>query len=509
MKHRTTFPLVVLPLLWSFSISLENLQAQDSLSLIQEPAQERNLLNDTVSVTSGFTAVLLPAEQTVATSSPAAGPRSQRRRGTTDNVGFDPATFVRIYEDTKDHGHLEIHNPRSRRDAGSHLSVDADSSIVIVPDPSLLQNSDLSLNKLFISAVLASGDKQQNVEVVGYSEIGKDKASTEAQRGMAFQTTDNIKNMVVDMVFTSVDILKYVYKVDPSTSILEEAVQKNIRSATVDDALLQRAKDRFGLYQPEIQATATFFSDQHNLSIVRLLGSEIFWIDSNSLEQIAKQYQDDLRVAFDPNSKEPPARAALAELLERTKLVVEDFRDLLLAVRAEETRSCTGDEKEGTCTCVQKGIGAGLTEEDKKTLTKTLMRTCAIETISEDMRSKAFRGLSKLFSPGAVSLRAAKAADGNLLTLTLEAVGADGSPVGIPAVFEIDIKKYGSKIVWGPSLLFVRRLGVTATEASPPTGSTTAPINRINFAPAPGVTFGIAYFKRGTTAGDKLLRGRS
>jgi hypothetical protein len=506
MKHRIIFPLVLLSLLWSFSISVGNLQAQDPLSLIHEPAQERILLN-TVSATSSFAAVPHLTEQSVSTSSPAPGQRSQRRHGTTDNVGFDPATFVRIYEDTKDHGHLEIHNPKSRRDAGSHLSVDAESSIIIVPDPGLLQNSDLSLNKLFMSAVLASGDRQQNVEVVGYSEIGKDKASTEAQRGMAFQTTDNIKNMVVDMVFTAVDILKYVYKVDPNTSILDEAVQNNIRSATVDDALLQRAKDRFGLYQPEIQAIGTFFGDQHNLSIVRLLGSEIFWIDSNSLEQIAKQYQDDVRVAFDPNSKEPAAKAALVELLERTKLVVEDFRDLLLAVKAEQSRSCVGGEKEGTCACVQKAIGAGVSEEDRKTLTKTLMRTCAIETISEAMRSKAFEGLSKLFSPGAISLRAAKAADGNLLTLTLEAVGADGSPVGIPAVFEIDIKKYGSKIVWGPSLLFVRRLGVTAAEASPPTGSTAAPINKINFAPSPGMTFGIAYFKRGTTAGDKFLRG--
>src|SRR5215472_2540278 len=172
MRHRFAFPLVVISLLMSFSISLRSLQAQDPLSLIHEPAQERNLLNGTVSVTSGFTSVPVPTEQTAATSSPTAGPRSQRRRGTMDNVGFDPATFVRIYEDTKDRGHLEIHNPRSRRDAVSHLSVDTDSSIVIVPDSSLLQNSDLSLNKLFISAVLASGDKQQNVEVVGYSEIG-------------------------------------------------------------------------------------------------------------------------------------------------------------------------------------------------------------------------------------------------------------------------------------------------------------------------------------------------
>src|SRR5258706_8663922 len=446
-------------------------------------------------IPSWFSPILVRAQETSSQS------------GVPDNTSFDPATFVRIYEYTKDRGHIEIHNPGSRHDIGTHLSVDAESSVVIVPDATLLQHSELSLNKLFMSAVLASGDKQQNVEGVGYSEVGKDKASTAAQRGMAFQTADNIKNMVVNMAFTSVDILKYVYQIDANESVLDATAQAKIKSATNDAALLQRAKERFGLYKPEIQAIGDFFTNEQNLSIMRVLGSQIFWIDSNSLEQIAKQYQDNARIAFDPNSKEQAANDALYKLLERTKLVVQDFRDLLLAVKAEENRtgsigaaSATPDKK--PCPCAEETMGPGLTEADKKHLT----RICAIERVSQNTQSKAFQGLTKLFAPGFVSLRAAKAADGNLLTLTIEAMGADGSPVGIPAVFEIDIKKYGTRIVWGPSLLFVRRLGVTDAEATPPTGSATAPVNRINFAPSPGTTFGVAYFKRGTGGWDKFLR---
>jgi len=105
-------------------------------------------------------------------------------------------------------------------------------------------------------------------------------------------------------------------------------------------------------------------------------------------------------------------------------------------------------------------------------------------------------------------LRRAKASDGDLLTLTLEAMAADGSPVGIKAVFEIDIKKYGAKIQWSPSLLFVHRNGVTHAEAFP-TAATTPPINRVNFAPSPGMTFGIAYFMGSPTSTEGILVGTS
>jgi len=119
-----------------------------------------------------------PAQTNSADMGAAKQVRSRNREG--NSSGFDPATFVEIYEDTKAGGHIRIHNPAHSHKRGSHLSVDAESSVVIVPDSSLLENSDLSLNKLFMSAVLSSGDKQQNLEVVGYSEVGKDKSSTAA-----------------------------------------------------------------------------------------------------------------------------------------------------------------------------------------------------------------------------------------------------------------------------------------------------------------------------------------
>src|SRR6266852_3302612 len=97
---------------------------------------------------------------------------------TTDSKqGFNPATFVSIYEDTKARGRITVYDPPKPPEcSGTRLSVDAESAILVVPQ--IPKGSDLSLNKLFISAVLTSGDKKQNLEVVGYSEVGKDKAST-------------------------------------------------------------------------------------------------------------------------------------------------------------------------------------------------------------------------------------------------------------------------------------------------------------------------------------------
>jgi hypothetical protein len=69
---------------------------------------------------------------------------------------FDPASFVRIYEDTRGGKRIPIYGPGC--DGNTQLSVDSRSSIVIVPDPGAL-GEDVPLNKLFIKATLASADE--------------------------------------------------------------------------------------------------------------------------------------------------------------------------------------------------------------------------------------------------------------------------------------------------------------------------------------------------------------
>ena len=121
----------------------------------------------------------------------------------------------------------------------------------------------------------------------------------------------------------------------------------------------------------------------------------------------------------------------------------------------------------------------------------------------ECKRHKAFEELSKLFVPGTIFLPSAKAQDGDRLTITLESRGAGAEPEqGVTARFEVAVKKYGVKRVLEDSFLFLRRLGLqaSATELGP---------KEVNFAPAPGVTFGVSFHKRGEQRGDKFLRALS
>src|ERR1700751_5093365 len=75
-----------------------------------------------------------------------------------DSRGFNPAAFIYIFEDTKARGRITVYDPPKPPDCGgTRLSVDAESAILVVPK--IPTGSDLSLNKLFISAVLTSGDK--------------------------------------------------------------------------------------------------------------------------------------------------------------------------------------------------------------------------------------------------------------------------------------------------------------------------------------------------------------
>src|SRR5207245_462183 len=90
----------------------------------------------------------------------------------------------------------------------------------------------------------------------------------------------------------------------------------------------------------------------------------------------------------------------------------------------------------------------------------------AIGDYAKSQRKSAFGRLKNLLATGTISLAASKAKDGDRLTLKVESCPSDCSQGGIPAVFEIAIKKYGAKIQWSPSLLFVRRLSVTDAEAT-------------------------------------------
>jgi hypothetical protein len=427
---------------------------------------------------------------------------------------IDPSTFIHIFEDTKTGKRWSLYEPEPKGQKRSlQLTADLDSSLVIVPDGHKM-GDDPALNKLYMTAKLASGDTSKDIAVTGYAEIGKDKASMASQSGAAFQSAANVEAMIFNMAYTVGDILRFVYpasQINTSQPIstpltIEEWLKQNaeidfrtqpvtdidkriataIQSNKLDDAALQPVRERFRLYQPEIQAISDFFVQKGNLEIVEKVGVEIFWIDRDSMERIAQQFKDNIQTAFDPKSTPQAQAQALQDLLERVKLVYKDFGDFRREIRDEMTTTREAESH-------TKGEWDAIFQE-------------AILTVAAERRKVAFGQLKKLLATGSISLTANQAKDGDRLTLTVESVPADGGTEGIPVVFEITIKKYGAKIQWSPSLLFVRRLGVTDAEAAPATGSTATPLNRVNFAPSPGMTFGIAYFKRGYSSWDKFVR---
>jgi roadblock/LC7 domain-containing protein len=428
----------------------------------------------------------------------------------TAGTSLDPATFIRLYEDTKAGNRFSVYEPvQTISKKGLQLTADLESSIVIEPDAAKMAE-DLSLNKLYITAKLASGNSSKDVVVNGYSEIGKDKSTMAAQTGAAFESAADVQAMVLNMAYTAGDIVRFVYQpstqtisgtvdfttwvsghkdVDFSSSDAQQitnAIAAAVRDKKSNDEALTRLRNRLRLYQPEIQAISSFLLRSENLEIVEKLGVKIFWIDRDSMTRIAQQYKDNIQIAFDAKSTDEAQLNALQDLLERTKLVYHDF----------------GDVRREIMTGVSSKYG-GETHSDAEWEAKYQK---ALQEFAITQRTKAIGELKKLLATGSISLTENQAKDGDRLIVTVESVPSGSDSGGIPVVFEIAIKKYGAKIQWSPSLLFIRRLGVTDAEASPPSGSTAAPLNRINFAPSPGMTFGVAYFKRGQSSGDKFMR---
>src|SRR5262249_40062964 len=115
---------------------------------------------------------------------------------------IDPSTFIHIFEDTKTGKRWLLYAPEPQGQKRSlQLTADLDSSLVIVPD-GLKMGDDPALNKLFMTAKLASGDTSKDIPVIGYAEIGRDRATMASQSGAAFQSAANVQAMIFNMAYT-------------------------------------------------------------------------------------------------------------------------------------------------------------------------------------------------------------------------------------------------------------------------------------------------------------------
>ena len=101
-----------------------------------------------------------------------------------------------------------------------------------------------------------------------------------------------------------------------------------------------------------------------------------------------------------------------------------------------------------------------------------------------------------LLAPGTIDLAKYKAADGDALTITVQARSTSGDANGgVSRDFQIGIRKYHARVMTASSAFYLRRNGTILDDQGKPISQT--------FAPAPGVTFGPVFYSRGMKKGPE------
>ena len=457
---------------------------------------------------------------------------------------ISPASYIAIYEDTGRGNHIPLYLPG---DAGTQkhqrLTVDEDSMIVIIPDPDKM-NENAGLNKLFISAELHADNTKTNLEVEGYSEIGKDRSKTAAQRGMTFQSEANLQALILKMA-------------QAARSIVAAACGKSENDwevvYTENCGKTKEAEAKLRLFAPELKSTTEFLLNNENLALTEIIGTEVFWMDRDALRQVAAQLRENFATLLSSREDSDASKGAVALSLGRIGMIHNDFSEIrqeildkittasqgrqayeksLPSYRYEKTQDgnvtksvvrLSADEQELVAVAeryatAKEGLIKARATADPKAASlesalhnlETLVRNQAIKVYAEEWRKAALSNLKNLFAPGTISLKAAKAKDGNLLAVVIEAAGLDGQSTGVRFPVEIEIKKYGAKLHWASSFFFLKRMNLGQADINPPTTTPpTQPIRAVNFAPSPGVSYGVNFFKRGDDAGSRFLRALS
>ncbi len=473
---------------------------------------------------------------------------------------LNPATFIRISEETKRGDRVTLYNP----DGGPmsrQLTADEDSMILIELIPELM-TGDLALNKLFISAKFSGRTESKDVVVDGYSEIGVDSANTAAQRGMAFESAANLQTMLARMSFVAEDIVtsaleqpryieidfdnKYIrqrgetLKQDENKRERGETLKQDENKREWFEKLLRTKFHSYG-----IAAIADFFLNEENLVVVEIIGTDVLGVDSYSLRAVAENFKRDMGVVFDDDRTGDAKKAAIDNLWEVTKHVYHDFRDERLKIRkwlwevakgkyepqdleqvlepekALEEIMNNEDQKQLLHRALKKvedyeetykqnnNLSTDLTPPEKNLLLSA--REDAGRALAMGLGARAIEKLKRLFTVGSISLPREDASDGERLTIRLEARGVGGASVGIPAVFTLTVKKFGWKApLVTDSFFFIKRLGIDDEDIDPPRDMLGNPlfdaVREVNFAPAPGASLGATFFKRGNSSWDKFLR---
>ena len=199
-------------------------------------------------------------------------------------------------------------------------------------------DESVPMNRLFMSATLGrrDGKPPSSLEVVGYSEVGKAQEGAESQKGVSLQTGGNVQRTLLNMFFTTQDIIETLYD-EPCAEKLAQDPSHSCGKQT-GKKFSNLVKARFRLYLPEITAISDFFLASDTAQVAGILGSEAFDIDPPSLQAIMKTYKENISILFDQSANSDKQNEALEDLVERTKLFWHDFKYIDDEIKGEAYR---------------------------------------------------------------------------------------------------------------------------------------------------------------------------
>jgi hypothetical protein len=415
---------------------------------------------------------------------------------------FSPLGYVRLFEDTGTRRIL-IYDPATNQLNSTQIKVDGRSTIFV--EVATIDQS-VPMNRLFMTAKLARrGGQAEDLEVVGYSEVGKSQEGAESQNAVALQTAEDVKLTLLNMFFTTKDLIGTFYGEAPGCPQELARDPRHVCAARVkiDPAIVE---SRFRLYQPEIQAIAQFFVRPDTARVASLLGSQAFGVEIASLKLIAQQYLDNITALFDPDVTAGRKQAAHTDLIERTKLIWHDFSYIADEIEAEKRKLLSAIQGNGVSACLDAKELAALKQSYDEALAakpqpakhqaESIIETAAIDCYSTEWGDDIARQLRQYLVPAQIFLAANDVKPGDTVTLRIEARESAGSPIGVPAQFLLIVRDRGTRVAVSPSLLFIKRLGVTAEDVDITNPNA---IKAVDFSPFPGVTFGAVFHSRGLT----------
>jgi hypothetical protein len=415
---------------------------------------------------------------------------------------FSPLGYVRLFEDTGTRRIL-IYDPEKNQLNSSQIKVDGRSTIYVEV---ATINQSVPMNRLFMTATLARrGGQAEELEVVGYSEVGKSQEGAESQNAVALQTAEDVKLTLLNMFFTTKDLIRTFYGGVPGCpEELARDPRHSCATAVKIDPIV--AESRFRLYQPEIQAISQFFVRPDTARVASLLGSQAFGVEIASLKLIAQQYLDNITALFDPDVTASRKQAAHTDLVERTKLIWHDFSYIADEIEAEKRKLLSAIQGSGASACLDANELADLKQRYEEALAvkpkpathqaASMIETAALDCYSTEWGEEIASQLRQYLVPAQIFLGASDVKPGDTVTLRIEARESAGSPIGVPAQFLLIVRDRSTRVAVSPSLLFIKRLGVTDADVDITNPNA---IKAVDFSPFPGVTFGAVFHSRGLT----------